>query len=333
MSSESYTTGEVILSRELTNIPFNLISTVFPSDQYVVSMKKEYFGGSYNIRASSRFTPYAPGDETGKLEIIIAFKNGKYVKIDINTAFKEHTDGIMATFATILAPTSTSTFVQVSENRSEVSASIKYDDNGTVMNVYLTQLFTINSNPNFCKMEAIIEQQYASIVNIVETPSLQLSKFEPTITINAETDVFLGRNLGQAYFLIKDTIGYDRNNGVIIEDDFVLTQFTRSPNLTEVVYGDGCTLIEKVFDLTGGEDMNTLLSGIIAYGMLRYFLSRLIYGNFNVLYLLGEYEDQFFTDLSGSRYRSFMEAFDDPKIKGYGKYFVYNLCSNRKKTI
>ncbi len=129
------------------------------------------------------------------------------------------------------------------------------------------------------------------------------------IDIRAVTDFFTGSNLDQVLF-------------GLLEDQKV-TKYLQYPNLVKVVKGTECTLAGKSIFLADKEGSNLwkLFSGIILYGMLRFFLWFLITNNWDLNILLRRNTVDFFKALSNSQYSEFIEAFLDPAIRGFGKYF------------
>ena len=63
---------------------------------------------------------------------------------------------------------------------------------------------------------------------------------------------------------------------------------------------------------------------MILYGMLKYILAKLLYGEFNIKYLLRKYNKQFFKDLSHSRFCGAIDFFNDyhNHILNYDQYFL-----------
>jgi len=157
------------------------------------------------------------------------------------------------------------------------------------------------------------------------------SSLFPTIDIAAETDSFFGRNLAQVQYTIVDDREHSPNEGIIILPSgliqSVITNYPDSdgcyPAFTRVVKGEGKYLVTKATALSEPGNVNPVLSGIILYGTARYILSFLLYGRFCIDDLLGKNTKKFFHDLANSRYRDFLEAFQDPKIKGFDKYFKF----------
>jgi hypothetical protein len=323
MSAEEFTTGPVALGKEIKEVPFNLTSLVTPQDTLVLKMKREFFGGTYTMVAVSRFTSEA--GNIGHLTVILKFSNNKYIQLTINIVPKPFSGEYVVETARglIRDGTTTSTVMVAVLDGHSINAVVHIKSNNTTINIRLDNIALDDFNR--CDMVADLIQHYISKSNYNPHSLTSISPPRgPVITINADTDVFLGRDLGQVYFLIKDTIKYHHNQGETTDGDVIATQFTRYPCLTEVVRGSGHTLIEKVSYLSGGVDMTTLLGGIVTYGMLRLFLSRLMYGDFDIDYLMGKYTTRFYSDLEDSRYSAFSEAFLDPVIMGYEMYFVYD---------
>jgi hypothetical protein len=105
--------------------------------------------------------------------------------------------------------------------------------------------------------------------------------------------------------------------------------------MVSVTKGKGTTLNEKLQYLISQNlqpnnmGINEFLYNIIKYGMTRYILSRLLYGCFDINYLLGKYYKKFLRDLGRSRFCRFIEFFDDcsdpnNNFVGYEKYFLYD---------
>lgn len=58
--------------------------------------------------------------------------------------------------------------------------------------------------------------------------------------------------------------------------------------------------------------------------MIKYLLSRLMYGTFDIKYVLNKYNKTFLKDLSNARFCNFVYLFTDPNsnIFGYEQYFL-----------
>lgn len=117
------------------------------------------------------------------------------------------------------------------------------------------------------------------------------------------------------------------------EDKLKTTTFKEvSPPLQDVVKGKGCSLRKKLLNYyikhpEIGPSFQDFYEQMILYGMLKYILARLIYGDFNIRYLYKNFNNQFFKDLENSRFCGFIQFFDNPDngILDYDKYFI---CGN-----
>ena len=97
--------------------------------------------------------------------------------------------------------------------------------------------------------------------------------------------------------------------------------------MVSVLRGKGSSLLDKAKNIyDNNKPFPEFYLNLILYGMSKYILSRILYGKFNINFLLRKYNDKFLDDLSNSRFCSFIEAFVDPtsKIFGYDKYFKLN---------
>ena len=94
-----------------------------------------------------------------------------------------------------------------------------------------------------------------------------------------------------------------------------------------VVKGKGKTLRAKVKAIYPGlsdPDFQDFYRRFILYGMLKYFLIRLIYGEFDLNKLCRNYNKQFFKDLKNSRFCGFVEFLEDPAndILNFDQYYI-----------
>ena len=168
----------------------------------------------------------------------------------------------------------------------------------------------------------------------------------PSITMSLQTDL-RGNNLNEAAFDVFDNIFYcsnypptcsHSNNCIdtvsdkrtqgcpideIPENKLRKTEYSIIPfKFNRVVRGRGCTLREKSAAINDTElDVDDFMLRLCVFGMLKYILARMMTGQFKLKWLLNRNEDEFFDQLRNSRLCRFREAFDDPTIKGYGKYF------------
>lgn len=148
--------------------------------------------------------------------------------------------------------------------------------------------------------------------NLNTSPNKPVNKFsapDPSILINSQT-LIDGSDIGNTIFrIINDTEKHYEKNCVLI---------------FSVLKGEGKTAAEKVENifLTNELPINFYQFGlnIIKYSMLRYFLSKLLYGNFNTDYLLQVYYDDFLKDLKNSKYNSYLNYF----INYNSEYYLYD---------
>jgi hypothetical protein len=154
----------------------------------------------------------------------------------------------------------------------------------------------------------------------------------PRIQIEAQTKI-TGSDIGDAVFTIYDEFTY--YNRQKIPDNTCQPRQTSNvkqtifreccPYMISVVRGEGNTLWKKLqylFDNenTGLPNVYIFYQNIALYGMTKYILSRLLYGKFNINYLLGKYNEKFLNNLSTSRFCAFTKYFDQ---NDYNKYFMF----------
>ncbi len=154
----------------------------------------------------------------------------------------------------------------------------------------------------------------------------------PRIRVSAQTTIN-GSDIGDAVFTIYDEFTYyDRhtipdNTCQNRTSDNIKTTIFREccPYMVNVVKGEGNTLWEKIQYLfnqgsTNNPNVYVFYQNMMLYGMAKYILSRLLYGKFNINYLLGKYNERFLNKLRESRFCRFIEYFEQ---NDYNKYFLY----------
>ena len=164
----------------------------------------------------------------------------------------------------------------------------------------------------------------------------------PQINITGQTTID-GSDVGDAIFTILDEFSYYKHDNPIPEnncmiryinrDDVKETEFRQCcPYIVSVLRGKGKTLYDRALSIYNklgeakiGVPFITFYRYIILYGMAKYILSKLLYGDFNIDYLLGKYNEKFLEDLGNSRFCGFIEFFKDCEspVRGYNKYFKY----------
>lgn len=158
----------------------------------------------------------------------------------------------------------------------------------------------------------------------------------PMIIIEAQTTVD-GSELGDAVFNICDEhkISNDDNCCKIryIKPENVKQTIFRKTNMSiyDVIKGKGKTTCEKVSSLFCESNLDITFiefyDNILSYACIRYILSKLLFDEFNMNYLLEKFYDNFIEELGKSRYCAFSELFLDcnSSIYDYTKYFKYDL--------
>ena len=99
------------------------------------------------------------------------------------------------------------------------------------------------------------------------------------------------------------------------------------PYIVSVLKGDGQTVltkIESIADQNGIENTIEFTLNVILYAMVKYILARVLYGKFNIKFLLEKYHEQFLKDLYGSRFCGARQFFEDASRVGFEKYFKFD---------
>ena len=154
--------------------------------------------------------------------------------------------------------------------------------------------------------------------------AIEGDKFQvPQIQITAQSTIE-GTDVGEAIFVVCDEYQYYDNCKIphntcktryVTYDKVKQTKFNKCcPYMVSVVRGKGLTLNEKVTYLYNkyriNVPFNEFYGNIILYGMTRYVLAKLLWGKFDIDYLLNKYTKEFFHDLKHSRFCNFIEFFD-----------------------
>ena len=169
-----------------------------------------------------------------------------------------------------------------------------------------------------------------------------MSVLVPSILIQGQT-TFDGSDLADVKFTISDTRTYydhkplvNTECGIFMANptDIQQTIFQKCCNeisLFPVLRGKGETAFEKakfLFKKESCEFQETIgfyqfyYNNLILYAMSKYILSYILYGKFNIKFLLQRYNEKFFTDLGQSRFCGALRIFNDENQLGcYNKYF------------
>jgi len=170
----------------------------------------------------------------------------------------------------------------------------------------------------------------------------------PIINILGQS-MFDGSDVSDMTFTIFDEFTYEEKKCIVEKNKnkcqllrlecnkLQKTTFVKCcPWMVSVVKGKGSTLREKLEYIIKKNQqpnnigINDFLEKMIKYGMTRYILCRILYGHFNIDYLLEKYYLKFIKDLGKSRFCRFVEFFQDctdvnNNFVGYEKYFLYEI--------
>lgn len=172
--------------------------------------------------------------------------------------------------------------------------------------------------------------------------SLQLSNIGevrvPAILITAQTTVN-GSDIGNVIFQICDQFTY--YTPVVPElENYCTIRYIQSCQLRQTTFDLCCPFIVSVLKGIGetaydkliyiyGKMQNIIIipfyqfqENIITYALIKLILARVLYGKFNIKYLLQKYNDKLLRDLRKSRFCAFNQFFTDPNQPSYG-YNIY----------
>jgi hypothetical protein len=214
-----------------------------------------------------------------------------------------------------------------------------------LLSCFNSQALTLGADVTFSrKNNVVIDENVCNDKDCFCTDSCKTTRI-PIITIQGQS-MLDGSDVSDMTFTIFDTRTYEEKKCIVTNKNqcqllraecnkLKETKFIKCcPWMVSVVKGEGSTLREKLQYLINTNqqpnnlDINGFLERIIRYGMTRYILSRILYGNFNVKYLLEKYYIKFIKDLGRSRFCRFIEFFQDctdtnDNFVGYEKYFLY----------
>lgn len=215
--------------------------------------------------------------------------------------------------------------------------------------------YTINvlSCCNTKSVDVIFERPlYMAMVTECNTPDCAspcANVKVPLLFINGQTTIN-GSDVADMLFTIYDKYSYEEEcplpKNLVCSVDYVdkidlVKTVLRvcSAKMVSVVRGNLPTLYCKAdfiwTTLKPTQYLTTFYERLIKYGMLKFILSRLLYGDFNINYLLGKYNDKFLANLGRSRFCAFIQNFNDCQsdIYGYNKYFKKEIKCNETPEI
>lgn len=170
----------------------------------------------------------------------------------------------------------------------------------------------------------------------------QSSNIEVPIILIQGQSLIDGSDIGNMIFTIEDEIEYYKQKVpkklnkcqeyFIDSNNIKTTIFDKCcPKIVSVVKGKGTTLYDKLWYIFDTENITIYFENfypnLFFYAMLKYILARLLYGDFNVNYLLRKYNDKFIKDLTKSRFCGalpiFTECVNGLCVYNYDQYFLY----------
>lgn len=143
-------------------------------------------------------------------------------------------------------------------------------------------------------------------------------------------------------FTISDEFTYYKEKPLPHEDKCVVAYIPSNkikqtilnrccPFIVSVLKGKGHTAFEKATYIYNrmsssiGPSFFTFYFNLVLYSMSVYILSRILYGNFDINYVLRKHYDKFIKDLGNSRFCTFLQEFLDctSVVYGYQRFFKY----------
>jgi hypothetical protein len=194
-----------------------------------------------------------------------------------------------------------------------------------------TKVCTVcNGNPNVCIGCACFTANTCGNLRV------------PIVNIIGQTTIDFC-NVGDVIFTICDEFTYykeqplppsDRCEVIYAKPEQIKqTKFHKCcPPMEIVVKGKGATLYDKAVYLYNsmassiGPSFYTFYFNLILYGMAKYILARILYGKFDLKYLLNKYNEKFLKDLGESRFCEFILVFEDCQLSpvfGYQRFFKF----------
>ena len=161
----------------------------------------------------------------------------------------------------------------------------------------------------------------------------------PIIIIEGQTNVD-ATNLGDMKFTIRDKYCYYNHKSIIGTKcgkfyakgklkETIFRKYGKDISLDTVLKGKGHNALEKAQYLYKKDKKlqspfyEFYYNNLTLYAMVKYILSYLLYGNYDIKYVLGKYNDKFYKNLANSRFCHFIDFFVDNKLISYNKYFKY----------
>jgi hypothetical protein len=159
----------------------------------------------------------------------------------------------------------------------------------------------------------------------VESNGETVNQLINNIGVSQQPEIFVISQLLIDDSDIGETLFEVRNKGIIQNYE----KFC--PKIVSVLKGVGLTAYDKLSYIYKTKNISILgldfLYNMVGYSMVRYFLSKLLYGKFNIKFLLDKYYKKFIEDLKNSEYKNFVPFFTDPnsEVFNYNKYFLCTI--------
>lgn len=153
-----------------------------------------------------------------------------------------------------------------------------------------------------------IRATYSSCGSIITTPSLPDGTVPNLFATASLTPLAsIGQNICQVDFTVI-TGGQKYCDGLIS-----LTELYRQycVPIQDVICAKGCTLTGKI------DNLNLDLQSFVSIALLRYILSKLLFGCFDVNYLRRRYYEQFLSNLKKSEWKAFLQYFNNDYWKSF----------------
>lgn len=261
---------------------------------------------------------------------------GLVVSTNINNRIQFNCPNTIIAFSIILEQ-NVSYFVQNDVLYREGDVYVLYlnvcDVTNGIPDIFVVSQFTRNPNAKIIRRE-INMPDIPVMSSLLNKELIQV----PALDIIGQT-LIDGSDVGNMIFTIRDTRPYYNH----VSRKFCDTYYIDPNELKETIFNKKCPRMVTVFkgnaDLLvlkvahvydsaiNGPDFMEFYENIIFYGMLKYILSKILYGKFNINYLLEIYNDKFLDDLQSSQFCRYSPFFTDPisPIYNFNKYFKYTL--------
>lgn len=163
----------------------------------------------------------------------------------------------------------------------------------------------------------------------------------PAININGQT-LIDGSDVGSMIFTIDDKFNYYKEKPISLDNQTCTLDCITQDQLKQTVFEKCCPKMVSVVKGNDDQNLNQKVRTIwdeigvgipyfnivfyptfIEYGMVKLILSRILYGHFDINFLLWKYNAEFLKDLSSSRFCNFVQYFNNTLFDNFNLYFKY----------